>query len=422
MLSWLWAWLRRLFGLPESRSALRLAAGRGDGRAADVVSEVVRRKGPLKPEHRRQAARDERLMPKPPRSERWTKPPKVFSGAEASRLFAGTLRTTQRELRTLDCDEAQLRRYQLPLWRRESEVASALGLSLGELHHFAIHRERERAPHYIAYGIRKRSGGVRIIHAPKRRLKAILRALQRELVSKLPVSDAAHGFRAGRSVKTGAALHVGKPVLLRLDLRDFFPSVTQPRVRGLLIALGYSYPVAATLAVLMTEALRQPVEIDGTIYHVPVGPRTCVQGAPTSPGLCNAILLRMDRRILGLARKHGFSYTRYADDLTLSGASERAAHQLRRSVERVVAEEGFALNTAKTRVMNRSGRQLVTGVTVNEVLGLSRQKRRQIRAMLHRASIAGADPERRAQIAGMLAWVHMLNPGQAEALRRNAKR
>jgi hypothetical protein len=343
-----------------------------------------------------------------------------MSRGDAARLFAGTLLTRNRELRTLDCDEAQLNRYGLPLWRNEQDVAQALGITVGTLRHFSTHRERERAAHYITYAIRKRSGGVRIIHAPKRRLKAILRALHRELVSKLPVSEHAHGFVKQRSVKTGAAEHVQKRVLLRLDLKDFFPSVTSARVRGLLVAMGYGYPVAATLAVLMTEAIRQRVEIDGETFFVPVSPRMCVQGAPTSPGICNALLLRMDRRIAGIAKKHEFAYTRYADDLTLSGASEDAAHRVRLAVERVIREEGFEVNSRKTRIMKRGGRQIVAGVTVNEVLGLSRKQRRKIRAMLHHAATNGADSKRREELKGLLAWVHMLNPGQAESLRRKA--
>jgi hypothetical protein len=222
-------------------------------------------------------------------------------------------------------------------------------------------------------------------------------------------------------VKTGAELHVGKAVLLRLDLKDFFPSVTCARVRGFLVALGYGYPVAATLAVLMTEALRQPVELEGEKFFVPIGPRVCVQGAPTSPGICNAILAKMDRRIAGLARKRGFAYSRYADDLTFSGASKDEAQRLRRAVERVIREEGFTVNSAKTRVMARGGRQIVTGVTVNSVLGLSRRERRRIRAMLHQASKQPPDPKRRAELRGLLAWVHMLNPEQATALRKRTK-
>src|SRR5688572_11297651 len=359
MLTRLLAWARRLFGLAESRDVLRLRSGHAEGRTADVVREDVRRRGPLKPNQRRQIVRDERLMPKPPKRTAWTKPPKVMSADDATRLFAGTLRTSNRELRTLDCDEAQLARYGLPLWRNERDVATALGLTVGQLRHYSIHRERERAPHYIAYGIRKRTGGIRIIHAPKKKLKAILRTLNSQLVSRLPVSDHAHGFRAQRSVRTGAQLHVGKPVLLRLDLKDFFPSVTSARVRGLLIAYGYAYPVAATLAVLMTEALRQPVDIAGTVYFVPVGPRTCVQGAPTSPDLCNAMTLRMDRRLAGCAQKRGFVYTRYADDLTFSGPSLSEAHRLRRVATRIIREEGFEVNMLKTRVMKKGSRQVV---------------------------------------------------------------
>src|SRR5262249_48838632 len=162
--------------------------------------EEVRRKGALKPHHRRQVTRDERLMPKPPKRTAWTKPPKVMSADEATRLFAGTLRTSNRELRTLDSDQAQLKRYGLPLWGNEADVAAGLGVTVGQLRHFSTHRERDRTPHYLTYGIKKRTGGIRMIHAPKKRLKAILRTLNRELVSKLPVSEHAHGFIKQRSV------------------------------------------------------------------------------------------------------------------------------------------------------------------------------------------------------------------------------
>lgn len=222
-------------------------------------------------------------------------------------------------------------------------------------------------------------------------------------------------FRRGRSVATHAALHVGKRVVLHLDLRDFFPSVHFGRVRGLLVAYGYSYPVAATLATLMTEAERQPVDVDGTIFHVPVGSRHCVQGAPTSPGLCNAIALRLDRRLDGLARSRGFVYSRYADDLTFSGDDEAAIAGLLAQAGAIVVDEGFVLNRAKTRVMRRGGAQRVTGVTVNETLGLSRKERRRIRAAIHRLG-EDPSPEALARVRGRIAWVHMLNPEQATSL------
>ncbi len=186
-------------------------------------------------------------------------------------------------------------------------------------------------------------------------------------------------------------------------------------MRGLLISLGYSYPVATTLAVLMTEAPRQPVEADGQIYHVPVGPRVCVQGAPTSPGICNAVLLRLDRRIGGLARKHGYQYTRYADDLTLSGDDRSKTKLLITIARKIARDEGFRLNRGKTRVMRQGRRQHVTGVVVNDQMGLSRVERRRIRAAIHQLS--ADDHPKRKRLEGRVAYLNMLNPEQAAPLK-----
>lgn len=341
---------------------------------------------------------------------------------EANRLFAGTLRTRNRNLRDLLADEEQLERYGLPIWKTEEDIATALGISVRELRFFTIHRERERQPHYVMFSIPKRSGGRRLIMAPKRRLKAIQRKLLALVVEKLPVNEHSHAFRRGHNIRTGAEPHVGKQLVLKLDLKDFFPSVTFARVRGLLIAYGYSYPVASILGVLMTEAERQPVEVEGDIFHVPVGDRHCVQGAPTSPGICNALLFRLDRRLVGLAKRRGVSYTRYADDLSFSGEVDRnAAHKLRCVVRGVVAEEGFALNAAKTRIMSRGSRQTVTGVVVNKNLGLSRQERRRLRAMAHqlsRGNGAADQPVLAAKLKGKMAYLSMLNPQQAALLEK----
>jgi RNA-directed DNA polymerase len=420
-------WVKSLFGQgPRTREVTRLSSSAdaprdASGRVADIVKEEVVTKGPLKAKHRRLVSRDPRLLPKPRQAIAWNKRKKVMSADEAKRLFSGTLRTRNRNLRDLLPDEAQLARYGLPLWRTEEEVASALGLTVRQLRHYSVHRERDRVSHYLTFAVPKRSGGQRLIHAPKSGLKAVQRKLLSLLVQKLPVSPHAHGFVKGRSVRTGAEGHVGKAVVLRLDLEDFFPTVTHARVRGLLIALGYGYPVAATLAVLMTESQRQPVELDGKVYFVPVGPRVCVQGAPTSPALCNAIVLRMDRRLAGLARKHGFTYSRYADDLSFSGPGLETAEKLRALAAKIIQEEGFQVNAAKTRLQRRGGRQTVTGVTVNQVLGLSRKERRKLRAMIHQEGTRPPSAETSARIDGKLAYLSMLNPKQAEALRARRK-
>jgi RNA-directed DNA polymerase len=421
------AWVKSAVGLgPRTREVTRLSSGAGapvdaTGRAADVVTEEIVTKGPLKEHHRRLVRRDPRLLPKPGRRLYGKKRKKWMSADEARRLFAGTLRTRNRNLRDLLPDEAQLERYGLPPWKTEEDVAKALGLTVRQLRHYSVHRERDRVSHYLTFARPKRSGGQRLIHAPKSGLKAVQRKLLSLLVEKLPVSPHAHGFVKGRSVRTGAEAHVGKAVVLRMDLRDFFPTVTYARVRGLLIALGYGFPVAATLAVLMTESERQPVEVEGKVYFVPVGPRVCVQGAPTSPALCNALLLKLDRRLAGLARKHGLAYSRYADDLTFSGPELAKAEKVRALATKIIQEEGFQVNAPKTRVQRKGGRQTVTGVTVNQVLGLSRKERRKLRAMIHQEASQPADAKRSAHIQGKLAYLSMLNPKQAEALRARRK-
>ena len=374
----------------------------------------------LKPSQRRLALRDPRVPePRHPEQRRRARARRLPRD-EARRLFAATLHTGNAQLRHLASDEAQLARYGLPLWRSEAELAQALGLTVKALRYYSIHSARERAPHYVTFAVPKRSGGERLIMAPKSRLKAIQRRLNALLVARLPASEHAHGFVARRSVRSNAQPHVGKAVVLHLDLKDFFPSLHFGRVRGLMIALGYGYPVAATLAALMTESPRQPVIAGGVRYFPPVGPRACPQGAPTSPGLSNAIVMKMDRRLAGLARRLGFVYTRYADDLAFSGDEPGHAHALRCLAQRIVDDEGFALNHAKTRVLRRGTPQRITGVIVNDVLGLSRQERRRMRAALHQAGrrARGADgaPQIDARLRGKLAYLKMLNPAQAARL------
>lgn len=418
-------WFKGLFQKkPITRSTVRLDETSTD---ADPKEEVIAEGGPWKPQRLRLALRDRRLLPKDkPKGyiPGYTKK-KVMPREEAVRLFAGTLRTKNRSIRDLLPDLEQLRRYGLPEWKTEAELAGALGITVPRLRSFSVHRPREKTAHYYSFAIPKRSGGERLIRAPKRGLKAVQRKIHQALLAKLPVSGAAHGFIRGRSIKTGALPHQRPALLLKLDLQEFFPTLSYARIRGYLIAMGYGYPVASTLAVLMTESERQPVALDGVTYQVPVGPRILVQGAPTSPGIANAICHRLDRRLLGLAKKHGLVYTRYADDLSFS--SPDAALNAKRflgQVRRIVESEGFSLNAKKTRIMRRSSAQKVTGVTVNDGLGLSRTERRKLRAMKHRLDRLGAAAPKteREILAGKLAYLAMLNPAQAAAIQQPKKK
>ncbi|MGB0384489.1 MAG: reverse transcriptase family protein [Ardenticatenaceae bacterium] len=273
--------------------------------------------------------------------------------------------------------------------------------------------------------IPKRSGGERLILAPKEELKALQRQVLRDLLDKVPPADAAHGFVRERSIVTNALPHIGKQVILNLDLKDFFPSIIYPRVRGLFISLGYSFSVGSTLALLCTAHEREAFDHNGKRYYISVGPRHLVQGAPTSPALANLIAYRLDRRLTGLANKHDFTYTRYADDLTFSGDEFETARRLLGLIPRIVEDEGFTINQSKTRLLRASSRQIVTGLVVNDQLSTPRQLRRRLRAILHNAQTTGLSAQNRdnhedfrAYLLGMIGFVEQANPAQAVALKQ----
>ncbi len=331
--------------------------------------------------------------------------------------------------RTSTLDIAKLQRFGMPVLHTETELAEWLGIPLSRLRWFTHDRPAETTWHYVRYVIPKRSGGERVILAPKRELKALQRKVLDGLVANAPTASAAHGFVRGHSVMTNAQPHVGKQVVIKLDLKDFFPSITFPRVRGLFIALGYSFSVASTLALLCTEYDRESFDRNGTRYFISISPRHLVQGAPTSPGLANLVAWSVDRRLNGLAASYGFTYTRYADDITFSGDQSEVVCQLLSTARRIITDERFVVNTAKTRIARPNTRQTVTGLVVNDALATPRPLRRRLRAILHNASKQGLEAQNRtkhrnfrAYLLGMIAFVHATNPQQATVLRASLER
>jgi retron-type reverse transcriptase len=150
------------------------------------------------------------------------------------------------------------------------------------------------------------------------------------------------------------------------------------------------------------------------------------QGSPTSPALANLAAFGVDRRLAGLAARFGATYTRYADDLTLSGDRTliRKAGGIVAVVEAIAADEGFRVNDAKTRVRSRAQRQLVTGLVVNERPNVKRVDYDRLRAVLHDAATNGPGaanrhdhPDFRAHLLGRIAWAAAANPTRAERLR-----
>jgi hypothetical protein len=306
---------------------------------------------------------------------------------------------------------------ELPPLDSPQQLAEALGLTISQLRWLAYHRDAATRIHYRRFVIPKRSGGERAIWAPLPKLKAAQHWILHNIVEKLPVHGAVHGFLPGRSTLSNAQMHTNPKLVLKMDVKDFFPTVTLARVRGVFRKAGYREQIATLLALLCTESPREVVQLDGQTYYVSLGPRCLPQGAPTSPGLTNTLCLRLDRRLTGLAKRLGYRYTRYADDLTFSlpKGHENKPHlgSLMGLVKRVVEAEGFHVHPEKTRVARSGGRQQVTGLVVNGdgQPRVPRKLRRQMRAAIHNLQQGKPlkEGETMERLLGYAAYIHMTN-------------
>ena len=333
-----------------------------------------------------------------------------------------------------DADDPEKKRQDnaLPKLTDVESLAKALGLTVPKLRWMTYHREVDTGTHYVRWNVPKRNGSPRLISAPKPALKAAQRWITREVTEHLPVHGAAHGFVKGRSIVTNAVVHAGARVVVKLDIRGFYPTVTMRRVKGLLRRAGLGEQVATLMALLATESPREEVETHGKKHFVALGPRSLPQGAPTSPSITNALCLRLDCRMSGLARKLGCRYTRYADDLTFSWVGKPTAMEtgqkqapigaLLRTVRMIVQAEGFELHTKKTRVMRHGARQKVTGLVVNAAppgcppVRVPRETQRRLRASIKNRELGRPGKgETLEQLKGMAAFIMMTDRERGRA-------
>lgn len=241
---------------------------------------------------------------------------------------------------------------------------------------------------------RKRSGGWRNFAEPAEPLKEAQRVLLREVWEHFSVHDAAHGYVTGRSALTNAAAHAGARVVVKLDLRDFFPSISSRRIRSFLISRGYESNAAELLALLATCPERDDS-------------RRLAQGAPTSQTIANVLCWRLDTRLTGLASSQAYIYTRYSDDLTFSWHEPEPPDtgELIRCVRRIVCAEGFSLSNKTSVIRATSEEAAVTGVVVGARQRAPRHLRRRLRAVAHKASVGRSPVEAARELARYMARI-----------------
>lgn len=331
--------------------------------------------------------------------------------------------------------------WKLPPLITSTALADWLDLKPAELDWFAdCHAQEVRVKsrslrHYSYRWLPKRSTKWRLLEMPKLRLKALQRRVLHEILDRIPPHEAAHGYRQGRSIATFASHHCNQRIVMRFDLRHFFPSVNSSRIHALFTTAGYPSAVARLLTGLCTNVAPDDILLaypdsrfspltwdEQQRYRSPHLP----QGAPTSPAIANLCAYRLDCRMSGLARSMGAVYTRYADDLAFSGDRrlERSIQRFKVQVCIIALEEGFDVHLRKSRFMRRAVRQQLAGVVVNAHPNFRRDEYDRLKAILHNCARKGPDsqnrmghPDFRLNLLGRISHVTMLNATRGQRLR-----
>ena len=337
---------------------------------------------------------------------------------------------------------AAARKWKIPKIDSVPALAEWLGTDLSYLEWFADLKDlsskttQTRLRHYSYRALIKDSTSIRLIEAPKQALKKMQQRILSGILDQIPAHSATHGFVKGRSIKTYVRPHVKRRVVLRMDVRNFFPSFRAARIRAFFRTLGYPETVADLLGGICTTATprdiwrhcQQPLdpiqfwEIK-SLYARPHLP----QGGPTSPALANLCTYRLDCRLAGLAKAAGAKYTRYADDLAFSGGAtfDRAVERFSAHVAAILHEEGFDAHHRKTRIMRQGVQQRLAGIVTNHHPNVLRKDFDRLKAILTNCVRSGAEtqnreahPDFRSHLEGRISFVEMINPKKAKRLRK----
>ena len=271
---------------------------------------------------------------------------------------------------------------------------------------------------YKVFFIPKRSGGLREVAQPAREVKAIQRWLMHRMVQILPLHHAATAYRPGGSIKQNALRHLDSNYMLKMDFRNFFPSILMADIiRHLEVYCGQQYDLSAIklIAYVCAWAPKRQMPL-----------RLCI-GAPSSPVLSNSIMFDFDVRLESKAREDGISYTRYADDLALSADNSGALNGYPKLVQEIadgLEYPRLLLNETKTVFASRAGRRIITGVTLtaDHRLSIGRERKRKIRAMYHHMILGNLSVDEQQELAGLIAFAEDIEPGFAAWLARSAER
>lgn len=266
--------------------------------------------------------------------------------------------------------------------------------------------------HYRDVFIPKRDGSSRRLSVPDYILKTVQRSIVDNILVYCPISRYATAYSRGSSVQKNAQPHVGKKKILKLDIEGFFDNISYSRVKNSVFGKeNFAEPIRVLLSMLCYYRESLP------------------QGAPTSPAITNVIMYSFDEKIGSYCEQNGISYTRYCDDMTFSGDFDEGI--LIALVQAELRALGLFLKKRKTALIKNTKRQTVTGIVVNEKLGVSREYKSKLRQEMYYISRYGIDShlarlgvsDKRSylnSLKGKIAFVLQASPDDTEFLKYKA--
>lgn len=231
-------------------------------------------------------------------------------------------------------------KLRIPPVFEEKHLSLLLGRDLNVLHSYVFSTKK----FYRNFELKKRSGGYRLIKSPYPSLLECQKWINNNILKSVPLQNCVTGYRSGLSILDNARLHCGRDEMLKIDISDFFPSIEFRRIMSVFTELGYSQKVSFILARLCS--------LDGVLP----------QGAATSPSISNIICKKMDRQFYETCRRLGLRYTRYSDDITISGREIKKGN-IRYFFE-IIEKFGFKVNQKKVRILRSNDKKIVTGLDI----------------------------------------------------------
>lgn len=284
----------------------------------------------------------------------------------------------------------------LPVIQSLDDFSVLIHISKYTIYQLSHHSDK----YYKIYEVPKKSGGVRIICQPNKKLKGLQSWILVNILNKIQVSPSCKGFRKGSSTLDNALPHIGANTILNLDLKDFFPTVTAKQVYNIFKTIGYNNLISTVFTNICTYEQRLP------------------QGSPCSPMLANLSTWTLDLRIQGYVGKRGISYTRYADDLSFSGLNPTKVVKIIPMIKTIIEDENFKVNHKKTRIAGAARAKTITGLVINEnSVGIGKKQYKYLRSKIHHLTLP-TEQKNMKLLYHVGGWLSYLNSVDKERLKK----